>query len=725
MIPIYSMRIDKKLLFHELISLSLVVLFFVLALFSLYVSAASHILMPWWFANVCGIYLLLRYQTKAWLWPIFLVSIAGLFAYMGVGDNPSDASRFTVMNGVEIFLSAFWIRYFSLDTEYDKKIRSALLLLVLMLVIAPLVRTMLGSALFSWKIFSTPWLNCFVADSFCMTTLLPITLCLNHKNLQKLTIEQGCALSLGMLLVSTMIFYTWLSLSGGDVLLVIALIIFAMFNSILSTFILISFSLFLIIYTAESKAFSLLLSFQYPYLKIYLSNLLIFTVPYLIAVYGSMLRSTLESLNYYKTHDYASGLLNRKEFEKLLLDAQEESYRTGKQYILGYLDIDHLQMFNMVTGYSGGDDLLQRVAKLLRRELSENCILARLGGDEFGILASNVSAKLFKKKAQELVVEMNAMRFNWHNRTYQISAGLGLSLINKKTQSVDQLLNEAEFACGLAKTTSGANHVVMLDSRQNIFIEKHHAILLAHDINEAIDNNKLLLYVQKILPIRHPEEGDSYEVLLRMLDENNQLVLASGIIPVAERYNLITKLDRWVVSEFLSQYDQSVSQAKSASFSINISAISLSNPVFLKFLKSSIKNSTLSPHQICFEITETAMMKKLDKTKKFIQEITDFGCKIALDDFGVGFGYFSYLQNFKVDYIKIDGSFVMQANLSHIDLVIVQSINDMAHQLKIQTIAECVQNDLTLAVMKKIGVDYIQGFAIDKPKPISEIFQAH
>ncbi len=448
-------------------------------------------------------------------------------------------------------------------------------------------------------------------------------------------------------------------------------------------------------------------------------SILFFLIPYLASIMFLVLKEKNRALRYLSTHDILTRLLNRGQFQKILSRTEIKVDRVNGSYVLGYLDIDNLKMINEAAGYQAGDSLLKKIAMLLKKTMKRDYKIARLGSDEFAILGVGVPLPVYKKSARRLIRSIHTLRFIWNKRVYRISARLGSTFVSKTQKRCCESLNLAELACHQAK--NGVNQVFISNMNPQAHSRNHEAAFLVNAIHEAVEKNRFLIYVQKIEPTQQNDKTEQYEVLLRMLDENDQLVQAGEIIPIAERFNLITQIDRWVISQLLKQYDKTINTVVKAHFSINISAISLSNPDFLSFLLMTIRKSSLPPNRLCFEITETAAMTNLTKTIHFVNEISKLGCKISLDDFGMGLSSFAYLQKFKVDYLKIDGHFVSQMNENNTDRVIVNTINEMAHQLNIQTVAECVENQHTLEEIKAMGVDYVQGFAIDRPKPLQQI----
>ena len=429
-----------------------------------------------------------------------------------------------------------------------------------------------------------------------------------------------------------------------------------------------------------------------------------------------------EELIYNSSHDELTGLLNRREFEKKLQDAVHDFKHKGNQYTLCYLDLDFFKVVNDSTGHAAGDALLKKVASSLKHHLREDDILARLGGDEFGILLFTGSVDDNISTCNQLIHIINSIRFYWENRIYRIGASIGMVVLSNNTHTAEQLLSYADVACYAAKA-EGRNQVFVYREEEAKTMEHSRKILLANTIREAFENNRLTLHAQKIIEIKPRKERPliQYEILLRMLDEKNNLVDASTFIVIAERYNLMARIDRWVVSQMLEKYAHALSQLENSEFSINLSANSLNDPDFLAFLLSLIKKSALKPQQLCFEITETTAMNHIEETIIIVNELRKIGCKIALDDFGVGLSSFSYIKNFSVDYIKIDGSFVSNIAKSEVDKTIIKTINDMAHHLGLKTIAECVESKKVLTILTKIQVDFGQGYHIHHPESLEQL----
>ena len=426
-------------------------------------------------------------------------------------------------------------------------------------------------------------------------------------------------------------------------------------------------------------------------------------------------------VSYQASHDALTGLLNRSEFESALVLAVHDFKVKGIQHILCYLDLDFFKIINDSAGHAAGDALLQEIAGLLLQRLRKTDVLARLGGDEFGILILNNSLATGKEICQQFIDQINSVRFAWNNKIYRIGVSIGMILMSDVTLSASQLLSDADVACYTAKA-NGRNQIFVYQTSEAESIKRHQGLITANTLQEAIDNNKLILYAQKIVTTKPDKDSNQYiEILLRLLNENNQIVSAADFIIIAESFDLMRSIDRWVLTQILEQNGMKLSQCTNMVFSINLSGNSLNDPNFLPFLLSLIQKSAIPPERLCFELTETAVMTHISKTILIFSELQRLGCKIALDDFGVGLSSFNYIRNLNVDFIKIDGSFVKNMRTQKVDKIIVQSINNMSHKLGIKTIAEHVENTEILRMISKIGVDYLQGYAIHEPEPLDNI----
>lgn len=427
---------------------------------------------------------------------------------------------------------------------------------------------------------------------------------------------------------------------------------------------------------------------------------------------------------YQTGHDTLTGLRSRQAFETCLGKALDSAKRERAQHVLCYLDLDQFKVVNDTCGHRAGDHLLRQLTTLLYASVRSTDMLSRLGGDEFGIILQNCSMDTACQVAENLRRAIKDFRFTWHEKSFHLGVSIGLVPITATTRHLPELLSAADFACYTAKE-QGRNRMHVYQPDDKAVTQRHGEMQWVHRISRALAEGRFCLYQQSIVALSQHEAGCVHaEVLLRMVDEQGDLVPPMAFIPAAERYNLMPAIDRWVVRQTL----ETMAQERRAETSephlvppilaINLSGQSLGDNGFREFVIAQLQQSGVSGERICFEITETAAIANLSRAIQFIVSLREIGCRFALDDFGSGLSSFAYLKKLPVDYLKIDGSFVKGMLEDPIDTAMVKSINQIGHVMGIQTIAEFVENDAIISRLKTIGVDYAQGYAIDKPKPL-------
>lgn len=421
-------------------------------------------------------------------------------------------------------------------------------------------------------------------------------------------------------------------------------------------------------------------------------------------------------LSFQATHDGLTGLYNRQEFERRLGIMIGNASALNLEHALIYLDLDQFKVINDTCGHSAGDELLRQLTVLLQKNVRDSDTLSRLGGDEFGLLLYNCQQEKAISIANQLLATIQAFRFAWEDKMFTIGASIGLVMVNRESGNVAHLLSAADTACYAAKD-KGRNRIQVFSINDSELAQRHGEMNWVGRISKAFEEDRFLLYYQPIVPLQR-SQGDEqhFEILIRMRGENNQLIPPADFIPAAEHYNLMTTVDRWVVSHAFNWLV--ASSNRQSCCAINLSGQSLGDENFLDFVVEQIHGTKLQPQHVCFEITETAAITNFSSALHFINEIKNLGCRFSLDDFGSGMSSYAYLKTLPVDYLKIDGSFVKDIIDDPIDLAMVEAINNIGHVMDIQTIAEFVENDAILEKLRYIGVDYAQGFGIAKPKPL-------
>ena len=432
-----------------------------------------------------------------------------------------------------------------------------------------------------------------------------------------------------------------------------------------------------------------------------------------------------EQLQYQASHDALTGLMNRTEFEKRLNLALHNAQTEQLSHVLCYLDLDQFKVVNDTCGHSAGDELLKQLAPLLKPLIRGNDVLARLGGDEFGVLLEGCNKQKGLEIADRMRQTIKDFRFNWNNNVFEIGVSIGLVCIDEQSGNLNELMSAADSACYVAKDR-GRNQVHTYHHDDKALMERQGEMQWLPVINNAIEHDRFLLYYQ---PIEATGNGGNYrihEFLIRLLDQDGNIVPPMAFIPAAERYNLASALDRWVVNHairFLAKH--AVLSISGNLFTINLSAQSLSDESFLKYVILCINENKIEPSLICFEVTETAAIANLTSAMTFISTLRKMGCKFALDDFGSGLSSFSYLKNLHVDFLKIDGSFIRNIEGDELNQAFVRSIQQVANIMGIATVAEYVETELCANFLKDCGVGYLQGHGIGKPRPIEELLSIY
>lgn len=424
-------------------------------------------------------------------------------------------------------------------------------------------------------------------------------------------------------------------------------------------------------------------------------------------------------LRHQAQHDALTGLVNRQEFERRLNVALNDVKISNAQHIFCYMDLDQFKVVNDTCGHRAGDELLRQISLILSQRVREEDTFARLGGDEFGLLLTNCDIQNALLIAEEMRSMVEDFRFVHDNRMFKIGVSIGMVEITSDMQDLGDITSYADAACYAAKD-NGRNQIHLFRHHDDDLARRHVEMEWVSRINSAMDDNRFCLYCQPILPLQDDNNNIFYEILIRKIDVDGSIILPMAFIPSAERYHLMSNIDRWVINKTFSIYHQLINTNEQHDFllTINLSGMSLSDKGLLSFIKDQFELYKVPPTKICFEITETSAIINLTNTISLMEDLKAYGCKFLLDDFGSGMSSFAYLKNLPVDFLKMDGGFVKDITRNEIDLAMAKSIQSIAEAMKIKTIAEFVEDAETMKLLKKMGVDYGQGFYLSSPMPI-------
>jgi diguanylate cyclase (GGDEF)-like protein/PAS domain S-box-containing protein len=422
-------------------------------------------------------------------------------------------------------------------------------------------------------------------------------------------------------------------------------------------------------------------------------------------------------LSYQASHDALTGLLNRREFEARLELALESSRNDDVEHALCYMDMNQFKVVNDTCGHVAGDELLKQLAVRMRASTREADSIARLGGDEFGLLLEGCHLEQAENVANSILDMVRDFRFMWGDKVFDIGMSIGLVPISAASGSITDVLSAADSACYMAKDL-GRNRMHVFEHDDLALVRHRGDMQRLQQIRRALDEDLFRLYEQQIQSLSDKTAPLHYsEVLLRM-EVDDELHLPSAFLSVAERYHLMPAIDRWVVKNTLHILKARCRDPGSTRLSINLSGQSLCDEDFLEYVLEEIRQSGVNPGCLCFEVTETTAIANMSRAIHMINGLKRQGCRFALDDFGSGLSSFNYLKSLPVDYLKIDGAFVKDMHKNAIDRAMVESINQIGHLMGIQTVAEFVTSDDVLAECSKLGIDYVQGYHISRPRKL-------
>jgi diguanylate cyclase (GGDEF)-like protein/PAS domain S-box-containing protein len=433
-------------------------------------------------------------------------------------------------------------------------------------------------------------------------------------------------------------------------------------------------------------------------------------------------RKLRRKLNYEGSHDQLTGFLNRNAFEQKFEGLVTEDSNTTVQHVFAYLDVDQFRIVNETCGSAAGDLLLKQISTMIKKHVRKSDIAARLSGDEFGIIMPFFEMERALQTIQKIIIEIQHSGFIWNDQEYKVTASIGVMSFGRMSDEYAEFYSKVTTACFLAKQ-NGGNQYHFIDENDEKVMAQQVSMEWVSGIIEGFSEDRFCLYVQPIVSIDKGEKNTHYEVLIRYRSSDGTIISPNDFLPPAERYNLIERIDCWVVGSVIAWLEQHQEKMRDVMFSVNLSGRSIGSQTFHNFLHESLVSSAIDKSSLCFEITETAVVDNVERSVEFINSIKQLGAKFSLDDFGTGLSSFSYLKQFPVDYLKIDGEFVRDILEDDKSFVFVRSMTEVGHALGMEVIAEFVESDTMFDKLREANVDYIQGYTVGKPVAIETLLE--
>ncbi|TAK78208.1 MAG: EAL domain-containing protein [Gammaproteobacteria bacterium] len=683
-----------------------------------------------WFSNAALLIFILR-DEKRMAWGYLLVCLFSAFiSNVLMGTSVSVSLGLAISNVIEI-LPIILLRLSLPESALVGKIGLEFLRILIYATLGCILAALVaGMVLFlAYHVeYSAAVIKWFAADFLALVAVAPLGISFTKQNWQEI-IKRNRLIELTIFLVITVLLevVVFVFTPFPFIIISLPLLISAFRLRFFGTAILClieAITFLLLEYRAE-----ILIAGPYPYFYNYAPIIvsIILLSPLIIALlvdqYSAAMRESRKlskELSYHTTHDSLTNLISRSEFERQV----KEIIEMGMQeytYLFCYLDLDRFKIINDTLGHAAGDELLRCITDVIQSNIRATDILARLGGDEFGIVFTNISMSSAIKICEKVISAIRSLKFKWDGKAYEVGVSIGMVHFFPGSTSFESLMAKADVACYTAKHQGGNTHAIYEDMKSEASLY-HREIHLISGIKEAIEEDRFVLYIHEVKSLKKDMVMDSYhEILLRLID-GNKMVYPAQFISTAERYNLMSGIDQWVIRKVLIDYGAQLAGLSNFSFTINLSANSINSPYFIDFLMAVLEETPIPRSRIGFELTETAVINNLDKAGEILRMIQMYGSFIALDDFGSGLSSFNYLKYCPVKFVKIDGSFIRMVAKSAIDKSIVESINELAHKLGALTIAEYAESEEILSVLYEIGVDFAQGYAISRETPLVDLF---
>jgi len=434
----------------------------------------------------------------------------------------------------------------------------------------------------------------------------------------------------------------------------------------------------------------------------------------------SEIRGITRQMSYQASHDPLTGLVNRREFERRLEDALQTARAGNGSHVLCYLDLDRFKAVNDTSGHTAGDNMLRELAGILKDKIRDSDVVARIGGDEFGMLLIGCPLEKARQITDDVCGAIRDFNFVWRDKIFSVGVSVGLVQIGTESGSLEDALSAADSACYIAKQ-QGRGRIHVYSARDEAVARQRGEILWLRRLQAALKENHFELRVQPIVSASgRPDEGPAFEVLLRLRDADGGESLPVDFMHAAERYHLMPNLDRWVLQAAFAAIGGGVLKLpEGRTVALNISGQTLGDPQFLEFVVECLDRSGVKPEQVCFELAESAVAANHNHAARFIAVLHGLGCEFALDDFGSGLGSFANLKQLPMDYLKIDGSFIRGLGTGdEVSAAMVTAMIELARSLGIKVIAEQVETEQALDVVRALKVDFVQGYAIGRPVPL-------
>jgi Amt family ammonium transporter len=419
--------------------------------------------------------------------------------------------------------------------------------------------------------------------------------------------------------------------------------------------------------------------------------------------------------------DTLTALLTRSAFEAQVRAALAARHEPAPDCVL-YIDADRMHVVNDNFGMHVGDELIGKIAEVLRKKARPGALASRIAGDRFAVFLPDCKLEFSQQIAEMLCRQCAELTHTRGDGTVQVSISIGVAELPDSQNALAHGMANAELACKAAKDR-GRDRVEIFEDADVSIMRRHTDVQVVQRLHEALEADRFVLYAQPVLPLGPDRSEPRFELLLRMVSETGEILAPEKFLSAAERYQMMPSIDRWVIKNALATLGQHADALRGCGmrFSINISGPSVASEDFLEFLESSVKNCGLPPEILCFELTETSAVSNLTRADRLMQHLCVLGCSFALDDFGTGLSSLAYLKALPVSVLKIDGSFVRDAGTNQRTELMVRAIAQLAHTMGMETVAEYVETDELRTRMASLGVDFGQGFAMGRPTPLADV----